>query len=70
MKTRFLAAAFTCLLFSTTSFAFDRKGSLPSTREVTITEKFQKIRVGENIKLVLVPADQKNAVTFPEISPK
>lgn len=65
MKTRILAAAFTCLLFTTTSsFAFDRKESAPSTREVAIGEKFQRIRVGENIKMVLVPADQQNAVTI------
>ena len=66
MKTRILAAAFTCLLFtSTSSFAFDRKGSSPSaSREVAIAGKFQKIRVGENIKLVLVPADQQNAATI------
>ena len=62
MKTSILAAAFTCLLF-TSSFAIDRK-QMSSSREETIEQGFNKIRVGENIKLVLVPADQKNTVTI------
>lgn len=61
MKTKIVTAVLALMTLSLSSFAF--KKEKPTTiKEVTIEGKFQKISVGRNIKLVLVPANEKSRI--------
>lgn len=62
MKTKISTAALAFLLLTMTAFGFD-KGQLFSSKEVAINRNYEKITVGANIKLVLLPAGQQNTVT-------
>lgn len=62
MKTKITAAAFALLFITATAFGHDRKPFF-SSKEVAIETSYQKITVGANIKLVLLPAGQQATVT-------
>ena len=65
MKTIVTAAVI--LLFNLTAFSFGRseKSSAANvTREVALTTNFKRVSVSENVKLVLVPGNQKKSVTI------
>ena len=61
MKTKIVTAAIALMTFSLSGFAFGKEK--PATiKEVAIDSKFQKIFVGSNIKLVLVPANDNSVI--------
>ena len=65
MKTIVTAAAI--LLFNLTAFSFGRNeksSAAEVTREVALTTNFNRVSVSQNVKLVLVPGNQKNSVTI------
>jgi Protein of unknown function (DUF2807). len=63
MKTKILTVPL-AFLFLTTTAALGLDANQPTTsKEVTTDGNYKKITVGENIKLVLVPADQLSAIT-------
>ena len=62
MKTKISTAALAFLFLTISAFGFD-KGQLFSSKEVAINRNYQKITVGSNIKLVLLPAGQQTTVT-------
>lgn len=55
------------LLLNVTAFSFGRhekNSAAKVTREVALTSDFKSVSVSQNVKLVLVPGNQKNSVTI------
>ena len=61
MKTKIVTAALALMTLSVNAFAFGNEK--PSAlKNVPVEGKFQKIAVGTNIKVVLVPANEHNSI--------
>ena len=66
MKTM-IAAVLGVLLLHVNAFSFNRHAKPAEAtvaRDVAMDGKFQKVSVGDNIHLVLLPGEQKNSVTI------
>jgi hypothetical protein len=66
MKRQFLSAVLVTTALLTGSFAYcdvAKPLTRPSTREISLTTPLQKIEVGNNIQIVLVPDVKKSTIT-------